>query len=304
MDSATQSAAASPRASAGGVSSAPRARREAEERVAVHAEMRRRRGRGEPEVTRARPRGAPRRHRGARRWRRLPMVVWVWRNPGMIRPSRSVGAPCPPAGARPAVSRAPARRGPVAGSRTSPNALTATSAPTVAAPTRRLAVPRPPFMARAKPKALPTDAPVARADRAFRDGAALGLGRGARAHGAIGTDVRRADREVVEDGADDQRHEPARGGEADPAGLEVRHDAEARLEPEGAPAGEDGAVDSRRRCDRGRGNRGPGGPEAPPRISTAATAPAGQRTAVHPVSPTRSAAWPTRRPATSVRPPT
>src|SRR5262245_2115218 len=48
----------------------------------------------------------------------------------------------------------------------------------------------------------------------------------------------------------------------------------------------------------------PRSPEAPPRTSTAATAPAGQSTAVHPVRPTRSAAWPTRRPATSVSPPT
>src|SRR5581483_3864846 len=44
-------------------------------------------------------------------------------------------------------------------------------------------------------------------------------------------------------------------------------------------------------------------PEAPPRTSTAAVAPAGASTAVHPVRPARSVAWPTRSPATSVRPP-
>ena len=100
-------------------------------------------------------------------------------------------------------------------------------------------------MARAEPECLADGRAGARADRAFRDGAARGLGRGARAHGAIGPDIRRPHREVVEDGPDDQRHDTARRREAEPASLEVRHDAEARLEPEGAPSGEDGAVNSR-----------------------------------------------------------
>jgi hypothetical protein len=49
---------------------------------------------------------------------------------------------------------------PVAGSITSPSALTAISAPTVTWPTRTLALPMPPFMAEAMPNSLPTVAPA------------------------------------------------------------------------------------------------------------------------------------------------
>ena len=60
----------------------------------------------------------------------------------------------------PAASRVPAISAPVSGSRTSPTAFTATSAPTTTPPTRTLAEPMPPRIARARPYSLPTLAPV------------------------------------------------------------------------------------------------------------------------------------------------
>ena len=106
-------------------------------------------------------------------------------------------------------------------------------------------MPSPALHGAREPERLADGRAGAGADRAFRDRAGPGLGCGARAHGAVGPDVPRPDRQVVQDGPDDQRHDAARGGEADPARLEVGHDAEARLEPEGAAPGEDGPVDAR-----------------------------------------------------------
>ena len=63
-------------------------------------------------------------------------------------------------GCLPSSVRAPAITRPVAGSTTSPTALTATSAATVIAPTLIDALPMPPFIARSVPNSLPTEAPA------------------------------------------------------------------------------------------------------------------------------------------------
>ena len=232
-----------------------------------------------------------------------PMVVWVCRNPGTRRPSRrwrAVSTRSRPAGA----SRAPARRAPVSGSRTSPNALTATSAPTVASPTRRLAVPSPPSHRAREPERLADGGAGARADRPLRNGAARRLARGARPHGAIGPSLPSADGEVVlgsrrrpaapRPPSWELRRRALRGGPSRP-----KQASSPRRSRRRAPRRESAA-----RCGWGPGRRGRGAPRRRRALSTAPTAPAGQSTAVHPVRPTRSVAWPTRRPATSVSAPT
>jgi hypothetical protein len=60
----------------------------------------------------------------------------------------------------PSSLRAPATTRPERGSTTSPIALTATIAATVSPPTSIDAVPTPPFIARARPNSLPTEAPA------------------------------------------------------------------------------------------------------------------------------------------------
>ena len=133
---------------------------------------------------------------------------------------------------------------PVSGSRTSPTAFTAMSAPRCTPSRSRTAQPSPPFVARAMPWSLPTLAPVPAPTLPSATGPGRAPAAARMAHRAIGPRaVGSPSAEVVEDGAGHVGHHGLARGEADAALLEVAHHAPDRLEAEGAAAGQDDAVE-------------------------------------------------------------
>ena len=132
----------------------------------------------------------------------------------------------------------------MAGSTTSPLALTATRAATTAPFGRRIeAVPIPPFMAAAAPNILPTVAPVPAPDAALGHRTRRGGASGLVARGRVGPDLPVAEAEIEQDRGRHDRHLPDADREADPLLFQVAHDPGRGVEAEGRAAGEQDGVD-------------------------------------------------------------
>ena len=176
-----------------------------------------------------------RRWRRRRAWccRRAPISGTV-----LAAATRCVRAKPPPA------SRGPASTAPLAGSTTSPAALTATSAPTVTPPARRrLAEPRPLLVARSKPSILPTVAPVPAPTQPCGTGAVDGRSQAASPAAASGRTsgrARRAGRRARPRGRCGTRSGPT----STPAAVRLQpaHHAGRGVEAEGAAAAEQHGV--------------------------------------------------------------
>src|SRR5581483_7402218 len=182
--------------------------------------------------------------------------------------------------------------------RISPSALTANRAPTITSPSSAAAVPTPPFTWRSGPWSLATVAPVpaptlpsSTSSEAASQAAYPSLGPGR----ALGSPTPRSNRTAA--GTIGTTARPA--GNPTPRSSRYRTTPSAAASPNALPPVSRTAFTCSTSIP-GRSRSVSRVPGAPPRTSPEPTVPGGASTTVHPVSPTRSVAWPTRIPGTRV----
>ena len=131
----------------------------------------------------------------------------------------------------------------MAGSRTSPKALTTTSAATFTPPdTSSAADPRPDFVAWEMPNSFPTVAPVPAPTQPSGNGPGCRLPTRGVGHARVRPRRRVAQAQIEQDGRGDDGHPRDLDVEAHATFLQVPHDPAGRVQAEGGPSGQQDGV--------------------------------------------------------------